>query len=109
MQLETKDYNEGGQNTFAHKLPTRFKHTNVVLKRGITHEAALLQWFWEASTQAKPIEVTVNVVAPTGTPVRTFVLTEAFPVKWTGPTLNAGSNNVATETLEIAHHGIKAP
>ena len=29
----------------------------------------------------------------------------AFPVKWHGPALNAESTNVATETLEIAHHG----
>jgi phage tail-like protein len=109
MEIVTKDYREGGQNAYVHRLPTHFKHTNVVLKRGVTHEAALLQWFWEARTQAKPLEVTVSVVAPTGRPVRTFVLTGAWPVKWTGPSLNATSTNVATETLEIAHNGIKAP
>jgi len=38
--------------------------------------------------------------------VRSWVLDGAFPVKWQGPNLNAGSNSVATETLEIAHRGL---
>ena len=27
------------------------------------------------------------------------------PVRWTGPSLNPDSPKVATETIEIAHHG----
>jgi hypothetical protein len=27
------------------------------------------------------------------------------PVRWTGPSLNPDSPKVATETVEIAHHG----
>jgi phage tail-like protein len=34
------------------------------------------------------------------------VLTNAFPIKWTGPNLNAGSNQIATESLEIVHEGL---
>ena len=30
---------------------------------------------------------------------------EGWPSKWEGPTLNAKSNEVAIETLEIAHEG----
>ena len=33
----------------------------------------------------------------------------AFPVKWSGPSFNAKSTNVATETLEIAHQGLMPP
>ena len=45
VEIETKEYMEGGANDFVHKLPTRVKYPNIVLKRGITHEEALLQWF----------------------------------------------------------------
>jgi len=31
----------------------------------------------------------------------------AFPAKWTGPDLSAGQNNVAMETLELAHEGLE--
>ena len=29
----------------------------------------------------------------------------AWPTKWTGPTFNAEGNDVAIETLELAHEG----
>ena len=29
----------------------------------------------------------------------------SIPVRWTGPSLNLDSPKVATETLELAHHG----
>jgi phage tail-like protein len=31
----------------------------------------------------------------------------AYPVKWTGPNLNANSNAIASETLEIVHNGLR--
>ncbi len=33
-------------------------------------------------------------------------LNNAFPIKWTGPTLKTDEAAVATESLEFAHHGI---
>jgi phage tail-like protein len=42
-----------------------------------------------------------------GKAVRSWVFNEAFPIKWTGPNLNAGSNQIATETLEIVHAGLQ--
>ena len=43
-EIEVKDYNEGGVNDRVHKLPTRMKYPNLVLKRGVTYEDALLKW-----------------------------------------------------------------
>ena len=40
-------------------------------------------------------------------PVRASAFAGAFPVKWQGPTMNAGSSNIATETLEIVHQGFQ--
>ena len=33
----------------------------------------------------------------------------AYPVKWSGPALNAESTNVAVETVELVHQGIVKP
>ena len=55
----------------------------------------------------KRIAVTISLVGPDGQPVRTWSFADAFPVKWAGPSLNAGSNQVATETLEIVHAGLQ--
>ena len=53
------------------------------------------------------IAVTVSLMGPNGQPVRSWSFADAFPVKWTGPNLNASSNQVATETLEIVHAGLQ--
>ena len=37
--------------------------------------------------------------------VTTWKLKGVYPVKWKGPTLDAGSHAIATETLELAHEG----
>jgi phage tail-like protein len=107
VEVETKDYNEGGNNEFTHKLVTRFKYPNVVLKRGVTHEDNLLKWFLQTRNRAQQIEMSISLMGPGGTEVRTWSFVNAYPVKWTGPTLNAGSSQIATETLEIVHQGLK--
>jgi phage tail-like protein len=109
LEYEIEEYKEGGQNRFSHKLRGRLKYPNLVLKRGVTHEVALLEWFFKAQNRGDRPSVTVTLVGPDGADVRKWAFERAFPVKWTGPTLNAGSNNVATETLEIAHNGFVVP
>jgi len=34
-------------------------------------------------------------------------LRNAWPCKWTGPVLNAGSSDVAIEQLELCHEGLE--
>ena len=106
-EIEVKDYNEGGVNDRVHKLPTRMKYPNLVLKRGVTYEDALLKWLWKTQHEAQRINVTVSLVGADGKDVRSWVFNEAFPVKWTGPSMNAGSNQIATEALEIVHAGLQ--
>jgi phage tail-like protein len=105
-EIECKDYHEGGVNDYVHKLPTRMKYPNLVLKRGVTFEDALLKWLWSVQRKLERGDVKVSLMGPDGKAVRFWVFSNAFPVKWTGPNLNAGSNQIATETLEIVHAGI---
>lgn len=109
LEYEIEEYKEGGENRFAHKLRGRIKYPNLVLKRGVTYESALLEWFFKTQKRSERSAITLTLTGPDGSDVRKWAFAEAFPVKWTGPTLNAGSNNVATETLEIAHNGFVVP
>lgn len=109
VEVETMDYFEGGNNERVHRLPTRLKFQNIVLKRGVTHHAALLEWF--NKTRASGVQknwgvVKVTLMGPGGETVRVWSFADAYPVKWTGPSLNATSSQVASETLEIAHAGM---
>jgi phage tail-like protein len=106
-EWEVFTYEEGGLNDYAHKFRGRAKYQNLVLKRGVTYESALLDWFAECSDHAERKDLSVALLGPDGKPVRSWQFMAAFPVKWQGPGLNAGSANAATETLEIAHHGFK--
>jgi phage tail-like protein len=106
VEFELMEYREGGENGFAHKLRGPVKYPNILLKRGVTHEDALLKWFFQIQDIGERPTVTVSLVGPGAQVVRSWVLDGAFPVKWQGPNLNAGSNSVATETLEIAHRGL---
>ncbi len=100
-----------GNTRIAAKLPGLNKYANIVLKRGITHHSALLDWFNETrrlGAQSTRKEMSITLIGPGGETIRTWSFTDAYPVKWTGPTLNAASNQIATESLEIAHTGLKA-
>jgi phage tail-like protein len=110
VEYEILEYQEGGQNNYIHKLRGRAKFPNITLKRGMTKEDALMKWFKDCSDKADRKDLTIRLLSPMGKgePIRTWSFEGAYPVKWTGPNLNAGSNNLATETLEIAHRGFSA-
>jgi phage tail-like protein len=106
VEWDVQTYPEGGENRYEHKLRGRLKYPNLVLKRGVTHEDALLKWFFQSQDAEKRGSITITLLGPEGKKVRSFAFAGAFPVKWTGPNFNAGSTSIAIESLEIAHQGI---
>jgi len=113
QEIETEEIHEGGLD-FVHKVPKGIKHANIVLKRGITVDSSLRKWY-EMTLEAirygtKPIpkKPTVYIALKNSTndeQIR-FMLKFAYPVKWTGPQLNASTSEVAVETLELVHEGL---
>ena len=108
VEMEVETVKEGGLNGFEHKLPGRLKWSNITLKRGITSSTELFDWMLKATPNG--LARTTGKISMLNTQyeeVQTWEFEGAFPVKWTGPSLDAGSNEVATEELEIAHHGFR--
>ena len=105
-QVDVLEYPEGGRNDYVHKLPTRIKHTNLTLKRGLTNEPKLLAWFQQTVVNAQPTSISLTAYDSQGTRLQTWAFANAYPVKWTGPDVNAGGTEIMTESLEIAHHGV---
>jgi phage tail-like protein len=108
-EYEILEYQPGGAPSPV-KLRGAIKFPNLVLKRGVTDEDALLKWFHQVQS-GKRSDLTLTLLSPAGgeagrRPVQHWIFQEAFPIKWQGPTLNAASNSVATETLEVGHAGI---
>jgi phage tail-like protein len=114
VEAEVEEVREGGQNHFSHKLPGRMKWPTIHLKRGIIDSDALFEWFMKTSGRgfAEEHMLTrhtgqITVVSSDGNKLRGWSFEEAFPVKWTGPTLATSSNEAGSEELEIAHHGFR--
>jgi phage tail-like protein len=109
MSFDVLSYREGGNNGLVHHLPTRATYPNLVLSRGMTDEDALLRWFWQTRTQAERKEVSITLYDWSAQKERSWAFGDAFPVRWTGPVLQAEGTDLATESLEIAHSGMTLP
>jgi phage tail-like protein len=110
LEYDIFEYQEGGQLGFVHKFRGGLKYPNLVLKRGVTYEDALLTWFLDrtsaSAAREQRADVTLNLLGDDGKQVRSWSFNAAFPVKWSGPSFNAKSTSIAMETLEIAHMGL---
>jgi phage tail-like protein len=105
LSFDVFEYREGGNNEFVHRLPGGLRYPNLILSRGLTKDDVLLQWFLTTKEQAECKEVTLTLGS--GGTQRTWTFADAFPVKWTGPQIDSSGTQLAMETLEIAHGGLK--
>ncbi len=110
VEYQVFDYQEGGNNSFIHRLPGRAKYSNVKLTRPVDASTnAVMGWLASVQATMTPSSAQIAVHDTNGDTVAVWVLTGVFPVKWTGPTLDVGSATPANESLEIAHAGFLAP
>jgi phage tail-like protein len=105
-QVEIEQHQEGGNNGFVWQLPTRVTFSTIRLTRPLTPDTARVA-AWNSSLATGIARPTAQIAAlrADGSVVAQWGLVEVLPVRWTGPTLNPAGPSVATETLEIAHHG----
>jgi phage tail-like protein len=97
---------EGSDLSSAQKQPGQLSYANLVLSRPLTKDLTFWVWMQEviAGTPSQQ-NVTVTLLDSQGSPAIVWSFRNSFPVRWTGPALNAVSSAVAIETLEIAHSG----
>lgn len=101
---------EGGENRFSHRLPTRAKYGNLVLKRGLFTNSQIINWCKDAfeSLAFDPTTVDVTLLNEEHNPVGdTFSFINAYPVKWTISDFKAQDNSIVVETLELAYSYFK--
>ena len=106
VEVVVEQREEGGNNLYVHQLPGRIKYSNVKFTRPVNAESAKVR-DWLASMSNGVTRTTAEITALTsdGQKVASWGLTGVFPVKWQGPSFSLDSPKVATETLELAHHG----
>jgi phage tail-like protein len=127
-EMETEEYREGGLNTGPHKFIKWGKYPNLVFKRGITPNTDIWDWYYQVlygdqSVLRKNgiVMLTDRSAAGAGgatlppipgltglgrVPIAVWSFSNGLPEKLQGPGLNAKSNEIAIETLEITHQGL---
>ena len=101
---------EGGNNGMVWQLPTRIKYSNIKLSRPVTAASAqITKWFASLASGIERKTATIEARTLEGKVIASWALEGVVPVRWSGPQLSADSPKVATETLELAHHGFLSP
>ena len=105
-EAEAIEYRAGDSKAWTvMKMPGLIKTSNVTLKKGVFVNDNRL-WAWFAQIQMNTIKrqtVTISLLDQEGAPTMVWKLANAWPAKIIGTELNATGNEVAVETLEIAH------
>jgi phage tail-like protein len=127
-EMETEEYRAGGRNTGPHKFVKWGRYPNLVFKRGVTFNSDIWDWYYTALYNPnEPVRRNgvialmdrgggSSAIGGSSTPfalpsierlpVAVWFFRDALPEKLQGPQLNAKSNEIAIETLEIVHEGL---
>src|SRR5437773_12275624 len=102
------EYREGDEKVYTpRKLPGQTKYSNLTLKWGITDDHSL--WDWQKKTidgKTERKNGSIVLMNEDGEEKIRWNFVFGWPTKWTGPSFNATANEVAIESLEIAHEGV---
>jgi phage tail-like protein len=89
-------------------MPGLKKSGNVTMKKGVySGDNKFWDWFNQIkmNTIAR-VPVTISLLDESGDPTMVWTLANAWPTKITGTDLKSDGNEVAIETIEIAHEGL---
>ncbi|TAJ12202.1 phage tail protein [Marinilabiliaceae bacterium JC017] len=109
IEAQPIEYRHGDSPEFSTiKMPGIKKSGNVTMKKGVfKSDNKFWNWFNEIKMNViKRKTVTIKLLDEGGNPTMTWTLKNAWPTKITGTDLKADGNEVAVETLEVAHEGV---
>lgn len=107
--IEPIKYREGNHpNTGFLKMPGLIEYANVTLRWGISDSIEFFEWIQNiANGTIERKTITIILIDDEGNDKCTWVLENAWPCKYVAPDFNAGASEVAFESIEIAHEGMK--
>ena len=107
-ETEVIEYREGGENTTVRQLPGMTKYSNIVLKWGMSADMELYDWHRQIVLgEVVRKDGSIIVLDRQGNEVARWNFVRAWPTKYDIPDFNASGNEVAIETLELAHEGVE--
>ncbi len=108
VEIETKEYREGGVNDFVDRFSGRVRHPPLVFKRGISDIDGLWDWYQDViKGKVRRKNGSIYLLDRGGESAMHWDFKDAFPCKWTGPEFRSDSSSVAFESVELVHRGIR--
>lgn len=108
-EAQVIEYRHGDSPVFSTiKMPGIKKSGNITMKKGVfKSDNKFWDWFNQIKMNTiKRIPITISLLDEAGSPTMVWTLANAFPTKVTGTDLKADGNEVAVESIEIAHEGL---
>jgi phage tail-like protein len=110
-EITVAEYRNGNsKENHVQKVPGMRKNTDVTFKRGIVNSKDLMDWLRDVNVRGTLAKRNVTVTLQDETherDIQKWVLINAFPMKYTGPTLAAkGGTDVAMEELVVAYEAM---
>jgi len=110
VQSEEIKYRHGNSKQFSViKMPGMKKYSNVTMKKGV-FKGDNKFWDWLKQIEMntiKRVPVIISLLDQNGDAVMVWTLSNAWPTKITSTDLKSEGNEVAIETIEIVHEGLK--
>lgn len=103
---EVEPYREGGVNDFEHQLAVKTTYPALTLKRGLVDSWL---WDWHRDVIGGTVQrrvVSVILLDEQQQEAWRWICVGAYPTKWSGAELDATTGTIATESVELVHHGI---
>lgn len=111
IKTEMFEYQEGGLNSYVHQFPVITKFDPLVFKRGISdyyHISVLWDWYKDCTDgQITKKDGSIIMNNQRGVEVCRWYFLKAQPISWRGPEFHSLGNEVAIETIELVHEGLK--
>ena len=108
VEIDVVEYREGTDRVNQPRQVvglTRYSH--LVLKRGVAGSPYLWEWFNQVRQGLLDRRgVVVTLLNEERSPVVVWQMRRCLPIKYVGPTLNAGESEVAIEEIELAVEGL---
>jgi len=105
--VDVIEHREGGDNITPRKLPGMTKYSNITLKWGMSDDRDLYDWHMQiVKGDIVRKNLSIVLIDRMGKEMARWNCSRAWPAKWKGPDFNAEGNDVALQSLELAHEGI---
>ncbi len=109
VETEVIEYRDGASPDYSKiKMPGMQKFTNITLKRGMFKSNNEYYQWWNSIQLNQVIrrDITISLLNEEHEPVVVWKVSNAWPTKITGTDLKADGNEVAIESIELAHEGL---